>query len=78
MRTSEPYITEKTHKFKEYLDNKKKWVNEKGMIPTLRHSDHFITSDVNYNLPFGKPISEYVFREKNNKKKILEISESKN
>lgn len=33
------------------------------MIPSLRNSDHFLPNDVNYNLPYGKPISEYVFRD---------------
>jgi hypothetical protein len=63
LRISEPYVTEKTHKYHDHLDNKKKWLNQKGMVPSYKNSEHFIPNDVNYNLPYGKPISEYIFRE---------------
>lgn len=72
MRTSAPYIPENNIVYKDHLENKKKWMNKKGMLPSLRHSDNnIILNDVNYNLPFGKPISDYVYRDLIKKKTMM-------
>ena len=46
------------------------------MVPSLKSSDNFIVNDVNYNLPYGKPIFEYEFREESKKKTDLDSSKN--
>jgi len=65
LRTSVPYVTEKDIQNEDYKKKQeKKWLNNKGIAPTLKQLDaNYVTNDVNYNLPYGKPIAEYKYRD---------------
>ena len=64
MRTSSPYVTENTLQYKDYLENKKKWIHEKGLLPVInKPKPNFIPNKVNFEIPYGKPIASYNFRD---------------
>jgi hypothetical protein len=47
------------------------------MKPSYKYTEQFIQNDVNYNLPYGKPIFEYEYRNFRNKKSGPETEEKK-
>lgn len=64
MRTGSQYISKDEIDYKEYIKNKKKWINEKGLLPVInKPKPNFIPNGINYEFPYGKPISDYQFRE---------------
>lgn len=45
------------------------------MIPSYKKSDYYLVPNgVNYNLPYGKPISEYEYRDSKSQKKLFSDS----
>jgi len=64
LRTGAPYITEDNIQFNDYVENKKKWINEKGLLPVInKPRPNYISNNLHYDLPYSKPVALYSFRD---------------
>jgi len=65
IRISQPYGKENDVQFHDYLKNKEKWLDRKGIVPVIgKPKSNFISKGIiNYDIPYGKPAQNHNFRD---------------